>query len=780
MKTLKFITLLIAGAFIATQSNGQDLNNRVTENIKSFAKIYGYVRYFHPSDEASKIDWDKFAVYGVKEVEKAQDNKELLTVLVRLFKPIAPSVLIYSVNDSIMFDVKNITPENASEYKEIYWQHLGLGAGRQNNTENVYQSERVNRLIPVPDKSSGNGQAFCSVRVKIDAKPYIGKEFEYTAYVKMDSINSPKGYLWVRIDKDTLKIPGRTLFFDNMYDRPITSGRWAQYKITGKIDSLAKYIYYGAYTTDTSDMFIDKMQFFIKNTVNESAEIYSDGFENDSLNMAPTGLSNGIGLSKSGTGGTAIVVTNEHFEGKKCLMLSNKSEKIKMVMAEPLFVYKPSVDKPFYADIGNGIRCTIPLVLYGTEQQTYPAADTSQLNNLLGKLKEQNTLKNDDKYVHYADLVIYYNAMKHFFPYFDVIKTNWEEAFTQALIENALCGNSECFLPILKRFSAKLHDGHGRVDSYTINQSLYCLPPIQVEWIENKLIITKVIDTSSGLSVGTEIKKIEHIDSRKYYDSIAQYISAGTKGWLEDRLNTEILFGTYSSKLNLEVVPPGRIAKTISVSRTINISSYYNLTTNKTTWNKINASIYYLNIDQISNKEIDSLMPDLKKAKYIICDLRGYPHDEPSFISHLLNIDDTCKTWMRVPQIVYPDYRVSGFAPFSWDMKKEKPHLGAKIVFITGGGAISYAESYMGFIQGYKLATIVGQPTAGTNGNVNYVSLPGGYTVSFTGMKVLKQDGSQLYDVGFIPDVLINKTVKGTMEGRDEFLEKAIEICKAN
>ncbi len=80
--------------------------------------------------------------------------------------------------------------------------------------------------------------------------------------------------------------------------------------------------------------------------------------------------------------------------------------------------------------------------------------------------------------------------------------------------------------------------------------------------------------------------------------------------------------------------------------------------------------------------------------------------------------------------------------------------------------------------EGFKLATIVGQPTAGTNGNVNPFTLPGGYNISWTGMKVLKHDGSQHHGVGIIPDVLVNKTIKGVKEGRDEFLEKAIEIAK--
>ncbi len=83
----------------------------------------------------------------------------------------------------------------------------------------------------------------------------------------------------------------------------------------------------------------------------------------------------------------------------------------------------------------------------------------------------------------------------------------------------------------------------------------------------------------------------------------------------------------------------------------------------------------------------------------------------------------------------------------------------------------------MGFIEGYHLATIIGQPTAGTNGNINPFRLFGGYTISWTGMKVIKHDGSQQHGVGILPDIYVQKSIKGVREGRDEFLEKAIEVA---
>jgi len=82
----------------------------------------------------------------------------------------------------------------------------------------------------------------------------------------------------------------------------------------------------------------------------------------------------------------------------------------------------------------------------------------------------------------------------------------------------------------------------------------------------------------------------------------------------------------------------------------------------------------------------------------------------------------------------------------------------------------------MGIVEFYHLAEIVGGPTAGTNGNVNPLPLPGGYRVTWTGMKVLKHDGSRHHGVGIAPTVPVSRTLAGVAAGRDEILERAVQI----
>jgi C-terminal processing protease CtpA/Prc len=59
---------------------------------------------------------------------------------------------------------------------------------------------------------------------------------------------------------------------------------------------------------------------------------------------------------------------------------------------------------------------------------------------------------------------------------------------------------------------------------------------------------------------------------------------------------------------------------------------------------------------------------------------------------------------------------------------------------------------------------------------VNPFNLPGGYQVTWTGMRVTKQDGSRHHGVGIQPSVTVRSTVKGIREGKDEQLDAALAL----
>ena len=105
--------------------------------------------------------------------------------------------------------------------------------------------------------------------------------------------------------------------------------------------------------------------------------------------------------------------------------------------------------------------------------------------------------------------------------------------------------------------------------------------------------------------------------------------------------------------------------------------------------------------------------------------------------------------------------------------------MAGKVVFLTDGRAISYAESVMGYVADRKLATIVGGTTAGANGNVVAFTVPGGFRLAFTGMRVTGHDGQTPHHLaGVKPDIPMAPTIAGLRAGRDEVLERAVSLIR--
>jgi C-terminal processing protease CtpA/Prc len=70
--------------------------------------------------------------------------------------------------------------------------------------------------------------------------------------------------------------------------------------------------------------------------------------------------------------------------------------------------------------------------------------------------------------------------------------------------------------------------------------------------------------------------------------------------------------------------------------------------------------------------------------------------------------------------------------------------------------------------------TIMGQPSAATNGTITTVQLPGGFGMNFTGMRLVNPDGSEFHGIGLVPDIPVDPTPAQFAAGEDPELQAAI------
>jgi C-terminal processing protease CtpA/Prc len=734
-----FVSLLVFSRGLFAQQT-----SRTIENLRAFAKLYGYVRFFHPSDEASAIDWDKFAVYGAGKVKNCKDSAELKRALEQLFLPIAPTVQIYFEGETTR---QLSIPRDTTGLKAVAWQHYGF-AGLE--YINGYRSIRLNRISPG-----------CAGWVSQVMSPleFRGKEIKLSAWVKVRVKGADNaGQLYFGYGNSDNTANG----VKDMGDSLITSDNWHRYEIVGKINPEADMFYFGCFLQGEGCLWVDDVQlsYLADNGEWLPIEIPNSGFENADFFLRPLSWFT-LQLEYN-----YKVVEDTPPEGKRCLYVENKPD-------FRIFDDYPEPSEITKRELGSGLSCIVPLCLYSKDGKTVDNTNKKKYKALVNALKGiPDTLSANDEDTRLADVIIAWNVFEHFYPYFDIVNIDWDSRLSEGLGGALTDKNENDFYVSLVKMLREVKDDHFKV-----------VPPIAVgwagvpflcDWIEGKVIVTMSRD--SLIHVGDVVISIDGVPAAEEV-SREEFFFSGTPQHLRCRALMRFGYGYRGTDADLVIE---RNTDTLQVRTKRNWTYDEKIMATDITRPNIDEvadDIFYVNIDRTNDQELSSNIQKLAQAKSLIFDLRGYPSNVYwNFIGHFIDSTVTAPR-LYVPQIMYPDReRMTFDTTTKWVIQPQEPRFRGRIIFLTNAKAVSKSEVWMGIIEHYKLADIVGQPTAGTNGSVTTFALPGGFTVRFTGQLVLKHDGSQHHLVGIKPPVPVERTIEAVREGRDEYLEKAIEL----
>jgi len=606
---IPFLSIAISAVCISGQIAAQTSENREIRNLKAFAKLYGYVRFFHPSDESANMDWDKFAVAGVEDIIKCKNDSELKETLKKWYYPVAPTMQIYNNENEI--DTKSISYDRDTTGMDVVaWQHYGVWLGAESNT---YRSSRV--------YSKGN----------IESGEYQGE---------ITQLN---------------KLPGITKLF-------------------------------------------------------------------------------------------------QKFPGK---------------------------NEVFTSVLFENLNCRIPLTLYCDSNGTKGKNRSYSMEFIKEKLAPYDTtgFSSDDKKTRLADIVIAWNVYTHFYPYFSEVKIDWEKVLPEFLVLASENKNGEEFFYTLKKLTARLHDGHAFVSSSKFPE--YRLP-LKIDLIENQFIITSSYNPE--LPVGSFVESIDGIPIKKEFDKQFESLSGSEQF---SRVNALSYIGSAYERKDAELnVSVNGVRKNVKVRRDF---TGWMLEYTYEPIKKLEDGVYLVSVLYTDNEQFGQMLGELKNAKGIIFDLRfnAMPRAGKERISmwddilwRMIDGDTKSAKWM-IPEVIYPDQKDLTFIERGWTMSPYPKYFNCPKVFITDSYNVSHWETFMGIVEYYKLGEIVGAATAGANGNMNSIHLPGGFNAGFTGMKVLKHNGSQHHLIGIQPTYPVQRSIKAVKEGRDEYLEKAIEVLKS-
>lgn len=351
----------------------------------------------------------------------------------------------------------------------------------------------------------------------------------------------------------------------------------------------------------------------------------------------------------------------------------------------------------------------------------------------------------------------------------------------------------------LGRLSYALHDGHSWVQdtapdhtSRFVDMAGWAL--MDLDAADPLPLVTRTDEPE--LAVGDAILAIDGVAIETFLAEIMRYVSAATPG--NHRLQSIYLLTILKGPTRFTIEAPTGDQREVELTPSTGPAArafYDAAPVRRSGWldergadgsefGDLEAdNLYYINMDvaSLSNgTQQMAALDDALDADGIVLDMRGYPatgitlnhitdrllgsaHDSPLF--HI-------PTWTGPNQLewVAASYRSAG--PGRW-ATYEGP-----VVLLVGPGTQSAAEDFCIPLVAAHRVTVLGRQSSGTDGNITGLKLPGGFSLTFTGLDVRFPDGSLFHGVGIVPDHEIAVEAADLAAGIDRALVSAIETLR--
>lgn len=400
--------------------------------------------------------------------------------------------------------------------------------------------------------------------------------------------------------------------------------------------------------------------------------------------------------------------------------------------------------------------------------------------------------KNEDAYskMSYPDdgfrllaLYRYWNMINYFFPYKHLMDKDWNTTLNEYIpqfinAKNELEYEMAAIQVIgdIQDTHANLWGGADKIDKWKgVNY-----PPVHVRFIENQLVVTdyynEELRNEVGLKIGDAITKING-------QSIEQIVNEKSKFYPASNIPTRLrdisadLLRSNSIEIEIDFISENSKDQTKSLKLypkdSLDIYRWYRKSNGKS-YKMLDNNIGYVTLSSIKDEDIQNIKDEFKDTKGIIIDIRNYPS---TFVPFSLGSYFVSSS---TPFVKFTNGNVDNPGEFTFTNNLEIPSQGktykGKLVVLLNELSQSSAEyTAMAFKAGDN-TTIIGSTTAGADGNVSAILLPGGLRTMISGIGVNYPNGDVTQRIGIVPDIEVKPTIKGISEGKDELLEKAIEV----
>ena len=472
-------------------------------------------------------------------------------------------------------------------------------------------------------------------------------------------------------------------------------------------------------------------------------------------------------------------LTDEDFNDSLQLMLNNAGEMELSIIPLPNIIDSLNnidtewIQNDFFTDTVSKLLDTIN-VRFRPQDNVY-IGQTSYGSLIFDNDDMYHNVANPNEQQRILALFRYWNIINYFYPYKYLIDQNWDTVLVEFIPKFIETDNGIPYHLVNKELVIKLNDSHSEIISTIYNNwDGNHFTPFKVRFIENQTVISKVIPSVTEVNIGDIITEIDGHEILYIRDSLRTYATGSNDVIIERSINYLI---EWEASGNFDLTTTNNSGtQTHTLSRSY---SYFNILHQgsgaiwKDTIIDGGCNIGIVDMGRLTVDDVDEMFIDLWETNAIILDLRYYPQGQAvgSVLDYIYEYSTYNYANSLIVDVTFPGflYWEQGYDDFG----TSDPYNGTVIILFNEETQSlgEYSCMLFEFVPG---SIKIGNTTAGADGNITYVYLPGNITTIFTSLGIYYPDYSQTQRIGIIPDYEVLPTISGIRDGQDVVLNFAL------
>ena len=380
-------------------------------------------------------------------------------------------------------------------------------------------------------------------------------------------------------------------------------------------------------------------------------------------------------------------------------------------------------------------------------------------------------------------LARFWNMVQYYAPNRDITDRPWADVLPVLLPHFLDAADANAYHLAVCELTASLDDTHAFTSSATLTIVWGVnTPAIRTRYIESQTVITDAFDrltANADLRPGDIVTDIDGVPAADIRARLHSYVWGSNEGARQRNIDA-LMLRTNASTTRLGISRFG-VRKEVAV-RTVSPSDVaaeaLAVDTRPAKFRVLDGNIGYVHMGLLQPADVSAAMTAVFNTSAIIFDVRNYPNGTMYDIASRLNPESR-------PFVTFTSPRFDQPGTVNWNawinagpVAPNPNYYRGKVILLGDERTQSHAEFTMMALRTAPDVTIVGSQTAGADGNVSLIALPGGIRTYFSGLGVFYPDRRPTQRVGIVPDIIAVPTITGIQNGVDEVLERALALVR--